>query len=338
MKNNLAGFTILEVAIVMVIIGLVVGLGASFIGPMTTRAKRIEASQTLDAAMASVIGFATANQAVLPNATQFGQSVRNRNDAWLRPLKYIFDSRLADGVTTTGDLCTRRGTHIILNQCNDAACSAPVTVSNVAFVILSDGENLNNQTNASLEATGTTVINVYPTGTGNIDNDSTDVNRQEEYDDIVRWATLYDLHGSVGCQGQQLSILNTELPPGRVGDTYSAAIYVDGGVPFDSGGDYLWCIENPGGSEPSSLDFRDSSDSTDINFTTDGASLNENSGTWVQSDHILISGSPTNAGSFLLTVWVRDNSNPGNDAACDSGTSLDNCARRSFVLTVNPDN
>ncbi len=337
-KKNQSGFTIIEMAVVMVIIGFIVGFGASLIGPLSIRAKRIETTESIDAAMESIIGYATANQAVLPDAAGFAQVIRTRNDAWANPLHYIFDARLADGVAATGDLCTRRTTRITVNQCNDAACSAPIAVSDVAFVILSGGENFNNQTAAGLAITGPTVINVYPAGTDGVDNDATDLTRAEAYDDIVKWATLGDLHGRAGCRGPRLSILNNELPPGRVGNAYSAEIYVEGGVPFASGGEYLWCIETHSGLAPSNLDFRDHSDSDDIDFTTDGASLAESSGTWTRSDSILVAGNPDAAGSFLLTVRVRDNSNPGSDAACDDGTNQDNCAHRAFVLTINPNN
>ncbi|XPS84421.1 uncharacterized protein Dvar_24390 [Desulfosarcina variabilis str. Montpellier] len=335
-KNDQAGFTIIEMAIVMILIGLVVGFGASLIGPLSIRAKRIESTETVKAAAEAIIGHATANQAVLPTAAQLTQTIKTQNDAWSRPIQYLYDSALADGDATTGDLCTRRSTRITLNQCNDALCSAPVTVANVAFVLLSGGENFNNQTAASLAVTTSTVINVYPTGTDNVDGDTTDFNRPESYDDIVYWATLSELHGQVGCRGPQLSVLNNELPPGRVGNPYAAAIYADGGVPFASGGNYRWCVQTPTGSVPSNLRFRNHMDTVDIGFTTDGASLTETDTVWIQSDHLEINGTPDTAGSFLLTAWVRDNSNTGSDPACDSNTNLDNCTHRSFVLTINP--
>jgi prepilin-type N-terminal cleavage/methylation domain-containing protein len=336
MKNSQAGFTIIEMAIVMVLIGLIVGYGASLIGPLSIRAKRIESTATVDAAAQAVIGQATANQAVLPTLAQFPQIIKTRNDAWTRPIQYIYDAALADGNVTTGDVCTRRSTRITLRQCGDALCSAPVTVPNVAFVVLSGGENFNNQTSASLAVSTPTIINIYAVGADNVDGDTTDFNRPEPYDDIAQWATLNDLRSQVGCRGPQLVVLNNELPPGRVGNPYSAVIYTDGGVPFASGGKYLWCVETPTGAVPSNLAFRTHADTNNIGFTTAGASLAESSPTWIQSDHILMKGTPNAAGSFLLTVWGRDNSNPGSDAACGSGTNLDNCTHRSFVLTINP--
>jgi prepilin-type N-terminal cleavage/methylation domain-containing protein len=336
MKNCQAGFTIIEMAMVMVLIGLIVGFGASLIGPLSIRAKRIESTETVNTGVESIIGAAAANRGVLPTTAQFPGIIKKANDAWNRPVEYLYDARLADGNPTTGDLCTRRTTRITLRQCPDVACSAPVSVANVAFVVLSGGENFNNQTAGSLAVNAATVIDVYPNGVGDVDGYAADLNRAEPYDDILQWATLEELRSKIGCRGPQMALINNELPPGRVANPYSAAVYVDGGVPFAAGGDYLWCVETPTGAAPSSLSFRNHTDTGDIGFDTDGSVLAESSAVWTRANHMLINGTPTIAGSFLLTVWVRDNSNPGSDAACAGGSSLDNCTRRAFVLTINP--
>jgi hypothetical protein len=290
----------------------------------------------VNAGAEAVIGHAAANRGILPTAAQFPGIINTANDAWTLPIQYIYDAVLADGNPTTGDLCTRRTTRITLRQCPDAACSAPVTVSNVAFLVLSGGENFNNQTVGSVAVNGATVIDVYQTGVGNVDDFAADLNRAEPYDDIVQWATLNDLRNQIGCRGPQLVVLNNELPPGRTTSPYSAMIYVDGGVPFAAGGNYLWCIETPTGAAPPGLNLRNHTDTGNIGLTADGSVLAESSPIWTRADHVLINGTPSNAGSFLLTVWVRDNSNPGNDGACAGGASADNCASRPFVLTINP--
>ena len=227
---------------------------------------------------------------------------------------------------TTGDLCTRRTTRITLRQCPDAACSTPVTVGDVAFLALSGGENFNNQTAGTLAVNGATVIDVYLNGVGDVDGYAADLNRDETYDDIVYWSTLNELRSRIACRGPQLTVLNNELPPGQLSSPYSATVYVDGGVPFAAGGEYLWSVETTTGAAPTGLSFRNHTDSGDVGFDTDGAALAESSAVWTQSDHLLITGTPAATGSFLLTVWVRDNSNSGSDAACESDTNLDNCA------------
>ncbi|PID39373.1 MAG: hypothetical protein CR984_07180 [Proteobacteria bacterium] len=336
MKNHQAGFTIIEMAIVLVLVGFLVGFGASLTGTLSTRAKRIESTKTVAAGLEAVIGHAAANGGVLPTATEFPGIVNMRNDAWGRPIQYIYDANLADGSPNTGDLCTRRTTAITLRQCADTACTSPVTVANVAFVLLSSGGNFNNQTAGTQGVNAGVVIDIFNRGVGGVDGFNTDMNRGEPYDDIVQWATLNELRTKIGCRVPQLTVLNNELPAGRMNSPYNAAIYVDGGVPFAASGNYLWCVETASGTPPSDLSFRNHTDTGDIGFDTDGSVLPENDAAWTPSDHILISGTPSTAGSFLLTVWARDNSNPVVDPACAGGASLDNCASRSFVLTIHP--
>ena len=333
---NQKGFTLIEIAVVMIIIGLLVGFGASLVVPLSTRAKRMESTEIVDAAVEAVMGYAVANNGSLPTVAQFSGIIQKRNDAWQNPICYIVDDRFTDNDETTGDLCTRKTTYLSLNQCDDSGCTSSVTVSNAAFVILSGGANFNNQTSSSVNVSISSTINVYGPGIDNVDNDPSDFNRPEEYDDIVQWVTLNELRTRSGCNGPQMSILNGSLPPGDTSTVYNAAIYIDGGVPFASGGNYNWCIETDSGSAPAGLTFRNHLDSDDIEFTTDGASLAEASGTWVRSDHVQISGTPTTPGSYLLTIWVRDNNNPGNDPACNSSANQDNYTEKSFVLTVNP--
>jgi prepilin-type N-terminal cleavage/methylation domain-containing protein len=54
------GFTLIEIAIVLIILGLLVGLGAGLIGPLTKRAKLIESRELMDAAMESIISYGAA--------------------------------------------------------------------------------------------------------------------------------------------------------------------------------------------------------------------------------------------------------------------------------------
>ena len=333
---NQKGFTLIEIAIVMIIIGLLVGFGASLVVPLSTRAKRMESTEIVDAAVEAVMGYAAANNGSLPTVAQISGIIKKRNDAWQNPVYYIVDERFTDNDETTGDICTRKTTYLTLDQCDDSGCTTSVAVSGVAFIVLSGGANFNNQTSISQNVSTATTINHYGTGIGNVDDETSDFNRPEEYDDILQWVTLNELRTRIGCDGPQMVILNGSLPPGDTSTVYNAEIYVDGGVPFASGGNYNWCIETPSGSIPSGLNFRNHSGTRNIGFTPNGAVLSEASATWVQSDYIQISGTPTTPGSYLLTVWARDNNNPGNDAACNSGTNQDNCTDKSFVLTINP--
>jgi len=326
--RNVRGFTLIELAIVLVIVGLLIAAGASLVGPLTRRAKITETQQTVEAAVASLISYAATNHR-LPTGSEFPAAVRNSNDSWGRPLTYYFDPNLTAILAGSTDaVCGRRTTNFTI--CRDVACTAATNIPNVAFIVVSGSENFNTQTGVIAPGgcpAGQTCIGVYDIGTPNIDDFPTDVNRPEEYDDIVRWTTLDELRSKAGCQGTQLRIINDSLPFGQVGVAYNnVSVFADGGVPYAAGGKYRWCIQNTAGTAPASLSFRNQTGTLNIPFSTDCSSLAE--GSWMQSDSVSISGSPTPSGSYNLIFFVRDNNDPAG--------ALDNVAQKNFVLTVNP--
>jgi len=88
-------------------------------------------------------------------------------------------------------------------------------------------------------------------------------------------------------------------------------------VPFSTGGKYRWCRQ---GTLPPGLSANPGTNSSDC------LTLGESS--WGQADTLTISGTPTTAGTYLLTFFVRDNQ--------DSAGSNDNIAQKTLVLTINP--
>ena len=321
-KSKNQGLTLVEVAIVLVILGLLIGLGASLIGPLTKRAKITETRDIVNAAVESVIGFAAKNNR-LPTNTEFPQAVRNPNDAWTKPLVYFVDSSLTTSSNNPSEgICGRKATNLIV--CTDVNCNNQIP--DVAFIVVSGGPNYNVQTGPSTTSpcpSGKTCYKVYPQDTPNVDDYPNDFTRQEEYDDIVKWVTLDELRIKAGCQGTQLKILNNELPYGIENSEYNATIYAEGGVPFQSGGKYKWCIQ---GNLPSGLSSNPSISSSDC------SSLSEAS--WGQANELTINGTPTiedtaqGTYTYPLTFFVRDNQDP-------SGSN-DNIAQKTLVLTIHP--
>lgn|GEM_PF-1198291 len=323
-RGGRRGFTLIEIAIVLVIIGILIMLGVSLLGPLIKRAKYTETKEIVNAAVESVIGHGGANNKLpiwgdgRPDTTtdEFVEIVRNPNDAWTKPLYYIYDNNLT--AVTIGGICGRKTTNLTVRICPDATCSTPTNIiSNVAFITLSGSENYNNQTAGNQGVTSAVTINVYQVDVPDIDNYAQDMNRPEPYDDIVKWVTLDELRIKAGCVGAQLRIVNNELPFGFQNSPYSATVYAEGGVPFSMGGYYRWCRQ---GTAPAGLTF------TPNTFSTDCLGLPENS--WGQANNLTISGTPTTSGNFNLTFFVRDNN--------DSAGSNDNIAQKAFVLTISP--
>ena len=227
MKNsikNYRGFTLIEIAIVLVIIGLLVGMGTSMIGPLTQRAKLHETKDIINAATESLISYAASRNELPADTATFASVVRKSNDVWGGALIYVLDPNLADN--TIGGICGRRSTSLTLNICSDAACSSPDPRNDVAFLILSRGSNINIQTN-----TGADPIEIYDVGIPVDDfSGGGDPSNVVAYDDVYKWITLDELRTKAGCTGAQLKIINNELPYGHQGSASRQYLQMEGSL------------------------------------------------------------------------------------------------------------
>jgi type II secretory pathway pseudopilin PulG len=306
------GLTLIEVAIVLVILGLLLGLGAGLVSMLTKRAKIIESRETVDSAVEALISYAAGNKCLTENKTQ--ANVRKTTDAWNQPLFIRVANELLPGQCSisTGTICDRKSTSLTVKICSDSACTSNQPIYNVAFVVASKGPNYNLQI-----MNGTNEIRVYAPGL-QVDSYSgtyggvPDPNRVEEFDDIVKWVTLDELRTKMGCS-MQIRIINNELPYGFENNPYRATVFAEGGVPFTGSGKYRWCIQ---GNLPSGLSANPSTSAANC------LSLSEAS--WGQADNVTISGTPANgtSGSYSLTFFVRDNDG--------------NIAQKTLVLTIQP--
>jgi prepilin-type N-terminal cleavage/methylation domain-containing protein len=272
-----AGFTLIEIAIVLVILGLLLGLGVGLIGLLVKRAKIMESRETVDAALEALVSYAAGNKCLTDNLTQ--ANVRKTVDAWEQPLFVRVAPELLSNQCSfyNSTICDRKATSLTVTICNDVACTSNQTISNVAFVIASKGPNNNLQI-----MNGTNEIRVYAPEL-RVDSYSgtyggvSDPNRVEEFDDIVKWVTLDELRTKMACPGAQLSIITTELPLAFQNRSYSVSIYAKGGVkPLNWNSPVL----------PSWLNCTLGSDSTTYNCA----------------------GIPSCPGSYTLTVYVEDSS------------------------------
>ena len=313
------GFTLVELAVSMVVIGILLGLGMSMVGPLMTSIKVRESKENLGAAVESVNSYASGNNR-LPDTTLLPTVVRSPQDAWGRNFIYLYDANLYAAPPTKDTICGRRSTNITLTTADPVA-----TIPNVAYVMLSQSDDANVNTTATDGS-----ITVSRAASGTIAADIAN--------DLVRWVTLDELRTKVGCQGAQLKIVNNELPYGYADSVYnSVAIAVDGGA---TPGTLRWCVEAASLFPlPTNLNFLPSltgairnmsSNESCIDSTTPKTPLPESS--WVLSPTLAISGTPAagTQGAYSFTVYVRDNN--------DTTGNNDNIASKPFVLTINPKN
>jgi len=344
MNNNHSGFSLVELSIVLVIIGLLVGLGSSMIGPMMNFTKVRETRDMMDASIQSIISWASSRN-TLPQASAvptvvdgFSYVAKSPLDAWSQPLIYLYDANLYSASPTKDIICGRRSTRLSLKS-----TSPDATINNVAFAVLSGADNLAIKSTL-IDDTSTTPTTAATPFSGTIPGKLA-TNPNLGYaatgaitvtgpnSDLVRWVTLDELRSKIGCQGAPLKIVNNELPYGSATAAYNATITADGGVPFGtSPSTYKYCINN-----------------LTAGFTILGTSGIFNAdclaapvATWAAaaaSSGVTITfaaNSAVTTNTYQITVVVRDNANTGTTGLCNSANPGDNCAQKLFVLTVNP--
>jgi prepilin-type N-terminal cleavage/methylation domain-containing protein len=318
------GFSLVELAIVLVIVGLILGMGMGMMGPLQTRVRVNETRESLSANIESVTAWAASNNRIADLAT-YPTIAKAPNDAWGQNFMYLYDSNLAPAAaaTTKDTICGRKTTPLILTTANPAA-----TINNVAFVIMSKGDDTTTQSTLNGTLNGA-AINGIVTGTGRATGTIT---QDPDSSDILRWVTLDELRSKIGCQGAQLKILNNELPYGTTA-SYQAVLSADGGVSFaapPATPTYKWCVSGlPAG------------------LTVTGGITNANcwagatEATWgatVPSSSFTISRTAAVVtGSYKITVVARDNHDGiATSPACSAAVPGDNCSQKNFVITINP--
>jgi type II secretory pathway pseudopilin PulG len=140
------GFTLIEIAMILVIVGLLVGMGAGMLGPLVKRNKLTDTRKTVREVYNSIVGYAMSNKTLPSALTALGVSTE---DSYSNSILYY----PAAGITGP-NICTTQGTYLTVNDNGTA-------MNNVAFVVFSQGPNVCNQTGTAspftIQDTGVTV-------------------------------------------------------------------------------------------------------------------------------------------------------------------------------------
>lgn len=206
--NSCRGFTLVELSIVLVIIGILVSMGASALGPLTKRAKLAETRETIKGMKEAVVSYAVSHRETPCGAAdtcagadgdvRFDQ-LGNATDSFRTPLFFIYSSNLRQEAGNL-NLCAVSTTFLTLRVCHDAACATSNSIPNVAFFVGSKGANINKQANGNGRITVATTITVYDQDIVNVpDGDTTDINRSEAFDDPYAYVTLSELQAKIPC-------------------------------------------------------------------------------------------------------------------------------------------
>jgi len=181
-KVRSPGFTLVEMAIVLVLIGLIAGLIMPAIFKSIERSKTSEGEETLEKLRDEIIGFAVVHSPHrLPNKSEF-DNLSNNNDPWGNPIDYWVDSDLVY------DLCDSNVKDTDLKVKDD---DKGTQHNNIAFVIKSRGKNFQAQpasNPATGEVTSQTIVEFDKQGK-TVDG--------KEYDDIIEYVSLAYLKSKV---------------------------------------------------------------------------------------------------------------------------------------------
>ena len=291
------GLTLIELAIVLVVIGILLGLGAGLISVLIKRLKYNESKEIVDAGVHAIIGYSVSTGR-LPSSANLTSVLRTTKDSYGKDLAYVYDDSLAN--TTLTSLCGLTSTKLTVRVCDDPSCTSSTDISNVAFILISGNGNYNNQTHGTLNVTNPTTVTIYPFGT-QVDNfqvpGDDDPDRVEGYDDIVKWVALHEIQSAQGCETLTIISPNT-LPPAVEDSAYAYQLKAKGGKP-----PYTWSGTAGGGLSVGS----DGLISGTVNLEPGNTgTLSSCTGTITVNATVQDSEGQTRSGTFTIPVRARD--------------------------------
>lgn len=310
--HNVRGFTLIEIAMVLIVVGLLLTMGIALFGTLTKRAKVIESREAVKQAKEAVLGYAVKN-GFLP-ATLEAAGAR-RLDSWTRDIQYNQVNGLAPEIDASGEnACSVNTTTLAVIECVNAACSSKNEKLNIAFIVYSKGEDANDYgtLNPPSGVTCPTTKCFYVREQASSYTDGATY----DYDDIVQYVSLDEIRSLRGCPQQLVITSPNALDQGEEDSFYSYSLQAIGGAP-----PYQWGILSGG--------------TCDVSGTTpwsgSGISLNRDSG--------LISGTINYCCSSGCTTTCSTNT--GELAACPPTPNIDVdniCVRDSSGGTAGPQN
>ncbi|MEO5347361.1 MAG: prepilin-type N-terminal cleavage/methylation domain-containing protein [Magnetococcus sp. YQC-9] len=279
-----AGFSLIELSIVMIIIGLIIAGGVGVYEPSMRQALKNKNETIVKQATETLIGFAGAHRS-LPVELRSTGVVGAVRDAQLNPIQYAF----AAALSTVNRLCQQDDTPLRVQVLKPDG-AVDFEVANVAFVLWSRGYDGRTAPEKAVGAIVDEAIFPVPLYAETI------------ADDLVDWATLAELKAAAGCGSQGLKILISALPSAHVGAVYgNVTFFPEGGKP-----PYGWCVAFPDAERAGRLGFMARAELTPA-ATFDGCT----GGNWHEGDTLTLSGvtpfmAADQGGPYDFVVHLRD--------------------------------
>lgn len=210
------GFTLIEIAILLVIIGLLVGMGAGMLRFLIPREKSMETRNTLKTIDEAIIGFVMKNKRLPSNLTVLGTKTL---DAYMEEVEYNVTSILTSPTTNICNLPPSLSTHYYLTVNDQGKMKYEV-----AYLIMSKGANHCDQTS---DPTHSNYFHIYSPGVEA--SCPSNPHASYEYDDQVIYRDINSLEGMVCSGDEKFRIITRSLPDCIINHSYIAYIYTENG-------------------------------------------------------------------------------------------------------------
>ena len=357
-QHRARGFSLIELSVVMVIIGVIIAAGITIYKPSVINVMDAKTKIIISANIDALVGYSAVQQR-LPSHEGYPSLVRSQKDGFGNDTIYI----PAHGFTGLRSVCDTSFTNLSLVPRRGGA-----RVNNVAFIIQSygnDGENDlkreypsqppddddgNNDGNNDGKHDGKYDGKHYGRHDGRHDGKHWDNDDQEDdvpfdigkktiytvptwvggndkaiaKDDIVEWATMAEIQAAAKC-GPALRITTTNLANGVDRRPYLSDIFALGGTHFRSGGNYEWCGT---GFLTHGLGLVTVNNDKSVRALSRSDECSFDSGNWSRGDYISVYSwnHHPKKGVGTLKVFVRDNDG--------SNTAQHHYASETFILDV----
>lgn len=178
-----SAFTLIEMAMVLIIMGIIVGSSAKIFVSMSKNAKVTQTQELLNLMALDIEGFAI-TFGRLPTSKEFESFRMRTKDAWGKPIVYLGAKNLFKAI------CSQTQTNLEHHQNKKI-------INNQAFALVSSGANRNKQTATIID---TMRMVKSAARSKEIDFDSSSVDRVEPYDDIYLFRSLWVLKAQLKCK------------------------------------------------------------------------------------------------------------------------------------------
>lgn len=259
-------FTLIELAIVLTIVGLIIGGSMKALQNSRQKAYVNEAKEEVSIAKDAIIGDALeyGNLSTVANFDQNLSPAKGNLNDHNKSFFYYPDTNLS---LANSDICAFTATGLQIDFMNGATLDH--TIYDVAFVVAAQSANKNLQTGASTSG-ATTTIKVYRPSDKADDNSNDFTRAYDEFDDVVGWVTLSELKSLIKCK-QSINIITEHIPLIEINATTdtNVTIFTDDEPPQN----YNWNVKIDSTPTPGN----------NINYTCNNTNQGSVPNTWLAS-------------------------------------------------------